>query len=143
VQTLVVVTALALIVLAFVARPLLFASVDPDVAVAAGVPTRGLAILFLILLGAGAAEASQITGSLLIFALLVLPAATAQAITSRPALGLVLSVAIALAVTWLGLGIAYYSPYPIGFWITSIAFGMFVVARIARLVPKRRWQVAS
>jgi zinc/manganese transport system permease protein len=143
VQTLVVVTALALIVLAFVARPLLFASVDPDVAGAAGVPTRGLAILFLILLGAGAAEASQITGSLLIFALLVLPAATAQAITSRPALGLVLSVAIALAVTWLGLGIAYYSPYPIGFWITSIAFGLFVVARIARLVPKRRLQVAS
>jgi zinc/manganese transport system permease protein len=140
---LVVVTAVALIVLGFVARPLLFASVDPDVATAAGVPARGLAILFLILLGAAAAEASQITGSLLIFALLVLPAATAQAITSRPALGLALSVAIGLLVTWLGLGIAYYSPYPIGFWITSIAFGLFVAARAARSLPRWRWRVTS
>jgi zinc/manganese transport system permease protein len=143
VRLLVVVTAVALAVLAVVARPLLFASVDPDVAGAAGVPARGLAILFLILLGAAAAEASQITGSLLIFALLVLPAATAQAITSRPGVGLALSVGIALLVTWLGLGIAYYSPYPIGFWITSIAFGLFVVARAARSIPKRRWRLAS
>jgi zinc/manganese transport system permease protein len=143
VRTLVVVTIAALAVLAVIARPLLFASVDPDVAAAAGVPARGLAILFLVLLGAAAAEASQITGSLLIFALLVLPPATAQAITSRPALGLALSVAIALLVTWTGLGIAYYSPYPIGFWITSIAFGLFVVARAAGRVPGRRWRVAS
>jgi zinc/manganese transport system permease protein len=143
VRTLVVVTIAALAVLAFIARPLLFASVDPDVADAAGVPARGLAIVFLILLGAAAAEASQITGSLLIFALLVLPPATAQAITSRPVLGLALSIGIGLLVTWTGLGIAYYSPYPIGFWITSIAFGLFVVARVAGHVPRRRLRVAS
>jgi zinc/manganese transport system permease protein len=143
VRTLVVVTTAALAVLAFIARPLLFASVDPDVADAAGVPARGLAIVFLILLGAAAAEASQITGSLLIFALLVLPPATAQAITSRPVLGLALSIGIGLLVTWTGLGIAYYSPYPIGFWITSIAFGLFVVARVAGHVPRRRLRVAS
>ncbi len=105
-------------------RPLLFASVDPDVAGAAGVPTRGLAIVFLVLLGVAAAEASQITGSLLIFALLVLPAATAQTITARPGRSARRSASgIALLVTWTGLGVAYYSPYPIGFWITSIAFG--------------------
>jgi zinc/manganese transport system permease protein len=143
VRTLVVVTTAALAVLAFIARPLLFASVDPDVADAAGVPARGLAIVFLILLGAAAAEASQITGSLLIFALLVLPSATAQAITSRPVLGLALSIGIGLLVTWTGLGIAYYSPYPIGFWITSIAFGLFVVARVAGHVPRRRLRLAS
>jgi zinc/manganese transport system permease protein len=143
VRTLVVVTTAALAVLAFIARPLLFASVDPDVADAAGVPARGLAIVFLILLGAAAAEASQITGSLLIFALLVLPPATAQAITSRPVLGLALSIGIGLLVTWTGLGIAYYSPYPIGFWITSIAFGLFVVARVAGHVPRRRLRLAS
>jgi zinc/manganese transport system permease protein len=143
VVTLVVITAVALAVLAFVARPLLFASIDPDVAGAAGVPARGLAIVFLILLGAAAAEASQITGALLIFALLVLPAATAQAITSRPGLGLMLSVGIALLVTWTGLGIAYYSSYPIGFWITSLAFGLFVVARVARRVPRQLWRTAA
>jgi zinc/manganese transport system permease protein len=136
VHVLVVVTAAALGVLAVVARPLLFASVDPDAAGAAGVPTRVLAVVFLVLLGVAAAEASQITGSLLIFTLLVLPAATAQAITSRPGAGLALSVGVALVVTWIGLGIAYYSPYPIGFWISSIAFGLYVVARSARLV---RW----
>jgi zinc/manganese transport system permease protein len=102
------------------------------VAEAAGVPTRALSIVFLVLLGVAAAEASQITGSLLIFALLVLPAATAQTITARPVLGLGLSVAIALAVTWLGLGIAYYSQHPIGFWVTSIAFALFVAARASR-----------
>lgn len=136
VRLLVVVTVLALAALAWFGRPLLFASVDPDVAGAAGVPTRGLSILFLVLLGVAAAEASQITGSLLIFALLVLPAASAQALTARPALGLALSVGIALAVTWTGLAIAYYSPYPIGFWITSIAFAVYVVARLSRLVPR-------
>ncbi|HEX2381452.1 MAG TPA: metal ABC transporter permease [Acidimicrobiales bacterium] len=136
VHVLVVVTAAALGVLAVVARPLLFASVDPDAAGAAGVPTRVLAVVFLVLLGVAAAEASQITGSLLIFTLLVLPAATAQAITSRPGAGLALSVGVALVVTWIGLGIAYYSPYPIGFWISSIAFGLYVVARSAQLV---RW----
>jgi zinc/manganese transport system permease protein len=129
VRTLAAVTVISLVVLAIVGRSLLFASVDPEVAGAAGVPTRGLAILFLVLLGVAAAEASQITGSLLIFALLVLPAASAQSLTARPMLGLGLSVGLALIVTWSGLAIAYYSPYPIGFWITSIAFGLYVAAR--------------
>jgi zinc/manganese transport system permease protein len=136
VVTLVVVTVIALAVLAFCGRRLLFSSIDAEVAEAAGVPTRALSIVFLVLLGVAAAEASQITGSLLIFALLVLPAATAQSLTARPALGLMMSVGIALAVTWLGLGIAYYSPYPIGFWITSIAFTMYVAARAWQRVPR-------
>ena len=84
-----------------------------------GVPVRALAVVFLVLLGVAAAETSQITGSLLVFALLVLPAATAQALTARPARSLTLAVALALAVTWLGLAVAYFSTYPIGFWITT------------------------
>ena len=72
-----------------IGRPLLFASVDPDVAAARGVPVRALlGVLFLVLLGAAAAEASQITGALLVFALLVMPAATAQRLTARPAASL-------------------------------------------------------
>src|SRR2546426_6379465 len=82
----------SLVALGLIARPLLFASVDPEVATAAGVPVRLLAVVFLLLLGVAAAEASQITGSLLVFALLVLPAATAQVITGRPVLGRGLSV---------------------------------------------------
>jgi zinc/manganese transport system permease protein len=131
------VAAAVLAVLAAIGRPLLFASVDPDVAAGRGVPVRLLSTVFLILLGAAAAEASQITGTLLVFALLVMPAATAQTLTARPALSLALSVLIALAVTWLGLITAYYSPYPIGFYVTTFAFAAYVLARLARLTASR------
>lgn len=126
-----------LAVLAAIGRPLLFASVDPDVAAGRGVPVRLLSTLFLVLLGAAAAEASQITGTLLVFALLVMPAATAQTLTARPAVSLALSVLIALTVTWLGLITAYYSPYPIGFYVTTLAFAAHLLARLGRLAAVR------
>jgi zinc/manganese transport system permease protein len=117
-----------LIVLAVIARPLLFSSVDPLVAAAAGVPVRLVSATFLLLLGVAVAGASQITGSLLVFALLVAPAATASRLTSRPAFGVGLAVLIALAVTWVGEALAFYSPYPIGFWVTSLAFASYLLA---------------
>ena len=127
----------ALVILGLIARPLLFSSVEPEVAAAAGVPVRLLGIAFLLLLGIAVAEASQITGSLLVFALLVLPPATAQVITGRPALGVVLSVVLALAVTWAGLVIAYYTPYPTGAFITTLSFAAYVLARGSRLLAHR------
>ena len=133
----------AVVVLCLIARPLLFSSVDPDVAAARGVPVRRLSIVFLVLLGVAAASAAQITGALLVFALLVLPAAAAHALTTRPMLGMALAVGLALISTWLGLGLAYYSPYPIGFWVTTIAFAIYVLSRIVAAAPQRsRWQPA-
>ena len=134
--------------LAAIGRPLLFASVDPDVAGARGVPVRGLSVAFLLLLALTTAEVSQITGALLIFALLVLPAATAQRLTARPAYGLVLAVAFGLAVMWASLFAAYYSPYPIGFWTTTIGFACYAVAGgvpplAARLLRRRPSQHAG
>jgi zinc/manganese transport system permease protein len=120
--------AACLTVLAVIARPLLFASVDPDVARARGVPVRLVNGAFLILLGVAAAGASQVTGSLLVFALLVAPAAAASRLTARPVAGLLLSVLSAVAVTWVGEGVAFFSPYPIGFWVTTLAFGVFLLA---------------
>jgi zinc/manganese transport system permease protein len=134
VRLLCVVAAVLLAVLALIGRPLLFASVDPDVAAGRGVPVRLLSTAFLVLLGAAAAGASQITGTLLVFALLVMPAATAQTLTARPALSLTLSVLIALVVTWLGLVTAYYSPYPIGFYVTTFAFAAYVSAKLIRSI---------
>jgi zinc/manganese transport system permease protein len=119
-------------------RPLVFASVDPDVARAAGVPVQLLGFGFLLVLGLAVAETSQITGALLVFALLVTPAATAHQLTARPGLGMALSVAIALAVTWLGLALAYFSVYPVGFYITSFAFASYVAVRVGRAVEQRR-----
>ncbi|MEV6507799.1 metal ABC transporter permease [Streptomyces sp. NPDC051642] len=132
VAVLAIVAALALGALAVIGRPLLFASVDENVATGRGVPVRALSVVFLVLLGTATAEASQITGTLLVFALLVMPAAAAQQLTARPALSLALSVLIALAVTWTGLIAAYYSPYPIGFYVTTFAFAVYVLARATR-----------
>ncbi|HEV2887779.1 MAG TPA: metal ABC transporter permease [Jatrophihabitans sp.] len=117
-----------LLVLLALGRPLLFSSIDSDVALARGVPVRLVGAAFLVLLAVAAAGVSQVTGSLLVFALLVTPAATASRLTARPALGLLLSVLIAVAVTWLGEGIAFFSPYPIGFWVTTLAFAAFLLA---------------
>lgn len=138
VQTLLWVALAALAVLAVIGRPLLFASVDSAVARAAGVPTAALALVFLLLLGLAVAATAEITGALLVFALLVTPAAIAQQITARPGAALALSVALALAVTWLGLGIAYFSPYPVGFWVTSLSFGLYVAVRLLRGALTRR-----
>ena len=127
-----------LAVLALLARPLLFASVDPDVARARGVPVQALSGAYLLLLGLAVAATSQITGPLLVFALLVMPAATAQAITARPARSLALTVAIGLLVVWLGMGLAYFSVYPAGFYITAVSFAIYLLVRVlGRLVARR------
>jgi zinc/manganese transport system permease protein len=126
-----------LIILTILGRPLLFATIDPDIAAAAGVPVRGLAVAFLVLLGVAAAGTSQVTGSLLVFALLVAPAAAATRITARPAAGIAVSVAIALLVTWLGEIIAFFSPFPIGFWITTLGFAAFLAATAYRGIADR------
>ncbi|MDQ3761273.1 MAG: metal ABC transporter permease [Actinomycetota bacterium] len=137
-----VVAAICLTVLGVIGRPLAFASIDPEVATARNVPVRALSVAFLVLLGAATAEASQITGTLLVLALLVMPAATAQALTARPARALVLTIAIGLLVTWLALSVAYYTPFPVGFFVTSFAFAGYVGAQAVRHA-RPRWQVSS
>jgi zinc/manganese transport system permease protein len=135
VQVLVAVAAAAAAVLILLGRPLLFASIDPGVAAARGLPVRALSLVFLLLLAAAAAEVAQITGTLLVFALLVVPAAAAQTMTARPLLGIALAVTIGALVTWAALFLAYYEPYPIGFFLTSLAFAAYL---IAALVTRRR-----
>jgi zinc/manganese transport system permease protein len=137
VGVLLVVAAVTVVLVIAAARPLFFASVDADVARAGGVPVGLLGFGFLLVLGLSVAETSQITGALLVFALLVTPAATAHQLTSRPGLGVVLSVAIALAVTWLGLALAYFSIYPVGFYVTSLSFALYVLVRLARGLAAR------
>lgn len=125
-----------------IGRPLLFASIDPAVARARGVPVGILSVAFLLLLAIATAGAAQITGALLVFALLVAPAAAAARLTARPAFGLALSVVIGLAVTWLGESVAFFSPYPIGFWVTTFAFAAFVLAAGWRAAADRRGRAA-
>jgi zinc/manganese transport system permease protein len=116
------------------ARPLVFASVDPEVAQARGVHTRALSIAFLLLLGLAVGAISQVTGLLLVFALLDAPAASAQALALRPGASIALAVALALAIAWLGLGLAYFSTYPAGFFVASAAIATYLLARTAAAV---------
>jgi len=132
--------AVAVAALAFFAvagRPLLFASVDAQVARARGVPVRALSAAFLLVLGLAVAATAQITGVLLVFALLVAPAATAQALTPRVAAGLLLTVAIGVLTVWVGLGLAYFYGYPVGFHVTTVAFVLYAGARVARAALDR------
>jgi len=138
VLVLLIVGGAALTALAAVGRPLLFTSIDPDVAAARGVRVRALSVLFLVLLGLTVAEVSQITGTLLVFALLVMPPATAQLLTARPGVSVAITVVIGLLVTWLGLAVAYFTPYPIGFFVTSFAFAGYVGAAALRRGGRRR-----
>jgi zinc/manganese transport system permease protein len=134
--------AVCLAVLAAVGRPLLFTSIDPIAAAAHGVPTRLVASIFVVVLGVTAGAASQVTGSLLVFALLVVPAAAAQQLTPSPLLGITASVLIALAITWIGMAAAFFSPYPIGFWVASLGYGSYLAVLGWRAAIRRVRTVA-
>jgi len=121
---------------AIVYRPLLFASLDEDVAEAKGVPTFVLGIVFMLLVAVATSIAVQVVGVLLIFSLMVTPAAIAQQLAKRPRRVMMISVAVALMTTWLGLFVAFYEPYPVSFFITSIVFVFYLLARLANRVTK-------
>jgi zinc/manganese transport system permease protein len=121
-----------------IARPLLFATVERDIADAGGVPVARLDALFLLILALAIAATSQITGALLVFALLVAPPACAQQITLRPLAGLALSIAFGLVIVWIGLALAYFTVYPVGFYVTTLAFGLYVAVRFGRALKHGR-----
>jgi zinc/manganese transport system permease protein len=131
-----VISAIILVVAAFVYRPILFASLDEEVAEAKGMRTVLLGAIFMVLLAASVAIAVQVVGVLLIFALMVIPAATAVRLTKKPVYAILLSVAIALLATWAGLLIAFFEPYPVSFFITSIVFALYLMVRL--LVRRQR-----
>ena len=128
----VIVSAAILVVAAIVYRPLLFASLDEDVAEAKGMRVLLLGIIFMILLAAAVSIAVQVVGVLLIFALMVTPAAIAVRLTKKPSYAIAISSLISLSATWIGLFIAFYEPYPVSFFITSIVFLLYILVRFAR-----------
>lgn len=124
----------SLVVIAFLAilfRPLLFASVDPEVAEARGLPVRRLSILFLLLLAISVSQAVQVVGVLLVFTLLVMPAAAAEYLTNRPPLAIGLSVSISLVCTWGGLLLAFIGHAPVSFYIVSLSALFYAGARVS------------
>jgi zinc/manganese transport system permease protein len=124
-------------------RPLLFASVDEDVAEARGVPVRALSIAFMMTVGLAVAVSVQVVGVLLIFALVVTPAAIAERVCRSPGQALVAGVGIALASTWIGLSVAYFTGDPVSFWITALSTGAYAVVRVVSWVLSRRRRARS
>ncbi|MGA5503986.1 metal ABC transporter permease [Streptomyces umbrinus] len=132
-------SALVLIALAVIWRPLTFASADPEVAEARGVPIRALSFAFMVVLGLAVALSVQIVGALLVLALLVTPAAAAARITASPVLLPVLSVVFAVASIEGGILLALGSSIPISPYVTTISFTIYVVCRLAGAYRTRRW----
>ena len=127
-----------ILVLLAIARPLLFASLDPAVAAARGVPVRLLGPLFLAIVGASAAEASQAVGALLLFGLLAAPAAAAQRLTVRPWRAFALSGLLAVVAMWAGLCLAYAAPkLPASFAIMTFATAEYALAAVYSVVRSR------
>jgi zinc/manganese transport system permease protein len=112
---------LSLAALAAIARPLLFATLDPELAEAKGLSLRLISVLFLLIVGVAVAEAVQVVGILLVFTLMVGPAATALRLTPRLGVGVVLAILLAIAETWCGIALAYVSDWPPTFWITALS----------------------
>jgi zinc/manganese transport system permease protein len=119
-------------ILAAIFRPLLFASIDPEVAEARGIPVQGLSILFTLLLAVTVSITVQVVGVLLVFALLVVPAATAEHLTHRPWSMLGLAVGLSLGATWGGLILAFVGHAPASFFIVSLASLLYFSARVYR-----------
>lgn len=137
-QVLVGTAVVVMIALAAIWRPLSFASVDPEMAEARGVPVRGLAIAFMVLLGVSVALSIQIVGALLVLALLITPAAAALRVTTSPRLVVLLSVLFAMTATVGGILLALGSRLPISPYVTTLSFLIYVVCRIIGRVRANR-----
>jgi len=136
-RALVVVAVLVLVVLAVIWRPLMFASVDTEVAAARGVPIRLLGPLFMVLLGCVVALSVQVVGALLVLALLCTPAAAALRVTASPLLVVVLSVAFATTASVGGIFVALGTDIPISPYVTTISFLIYLACRVVGRVRGR------
>ncbi len=118
------------LVMLVIMRPLLFASLDPEVAAAKGVPVQLLGAVFLVLVALSVSEATEAVGALLILTLLVTPATIARDVCSRPGLAIIISTCLSLGFVWVGLVLAFYLHAPYSFLITTLAFGTLVLVEV-------------
>jgi zinc/manganese transport system permease protein len=133
--TLLALGVVSIAILAIISRPLLFASLQPELAEAKGVSLRGYSVMFLAIVALATAECAQIVGVLLVFALMVGPAAAAQRLVTGIGSGLLLSAALALFEAWAGITLAFYTDWPSSFWITTLSAGIYLCS----LIPSIEW----
>ena len=137
IATLVVLAAITVLGLALIMRPLIFATLQPELAEAKGIPLRLVSTVFLVIVALAVSQSAQIVGVLLVFVLMVGPPATAQRLTTGLWSGMLVSAGVALAEAWLGLTIAYHTDWPVSFCIAMLsALGYFLTR--GNLVPRRK-----
>ena len=137
IATLVVLAAITVLGLALIMRPLIFATLQPELAEAKGIPLRLVSTVFLVIVALAVSQSAQIVGVLLVFALMVGPPATAQRLTTGLWSGMLVSAGIALAEAWFGLTIAYHTDWPVSFCIAMLsALGYFLTR--GNFVPRRK-----
>ncbi len=139
---LVAICVVVLVALLVLWRPLTFDSLDPDVAAARGVPSRFVALAFMVLLGLIVAVSVQIIGALLVMALLVTPAAAALRVSASPVLVPVLASVFGFVSAVGGILLAIAGSLPISPYITTISFGIYVVCRLVGMTSRRRVRAA-
>lgn len=138
---------ISLLALAAIARPLLFASLQPELAEARGVPLRLVGLLFLGIVALTVSSAAQIVGVLMIFTLMVGPAAAAFNMTPSLGGGVVLSAVLALVEAWGGIALAYETDWPVSFWISALSGLIYLLSFAARArrehrIPDRRFRAS-
>jgi len=119
-------------------RPLMLTSALPEVAEARGVSTRRVDLYFLIVMALATSMTVPVVGALLMFSLMIGPAAAARSVTARPGAAMALSVVIALATVWLSIALSYQTNWPLGFFVGIIGAAFYLIGLAARAVAPRR-----
>lgn len=136
----VIFSGITLLMLLALFRPLLFSSFDPQVAQARGIPTRALSLIFLVLVAITVSMAVQVVGALLVFTLLVGPAATAVRLSSRPLWAICIAIGLGICYTWIGILLAANGSWPVSFYIATLSFVVYLPVRLLSVswIERRR-----
>jgi zinc/manganese transport system permease protein len=129
--------AVSIAVITVMFRPLMLSSALPEVAEARGVPPRRMDLAFLLVMALATSMTVPVVGALLMFSLMIGPAAAARSLTARPGLAMTLSVAIALVTVWVGIAASYASNWPLGFFVGIMGAAFFMLGRAYAAVRRR------
>src|SRR5271165_4807963 len=129
------VVSIAAIIVMF--RPLMLSSALPEVAEARGVSTRRMELAFLLVMALATSMTVPVVGALLMFSLMIGPAAAARSLTARPVLAMALSVAIALVTVWIGIALSYQSNWPLGFFVGIMGAAFFLFGQAYAAIRRR------